>query len=423
MSKQTNKILKKVQNFLNEQFDIIDKKTIKRSRKIKTKDIFFTLLQMVQNHLSYSEANCRTKISQDIDFSPQAINTKIINGNYSKHFKELNQTLIQFFYSQTHRTKRIMAVDGSKVRMDKSLNKNGFILMRNKKTTQGLISTIFDVDQLIPLKYDLTFNLNEREICFDQIKNLQKQPDQDKDLLIFDRGYYSLDLMTKMFDLNNDFLFRIKKNLKIVNVLNTVDDLIIEISGRKVRIFQYKIRNKNKKIVRFVKDIDHSKPPKAFLDDKITSYYLLTSLLDQTQYPIEKLKELYHQRWSIEENYKKIKGQLNFGQYHSKKLEGIECEICVQQFIIILTQLLISSLPPPKNPNKKTNYQIISSGIVDNIIPMIMYDKRFKVEKALKILRIVSSYLITSKPGRSFPREVRFSRDKHYYAYNDHSFG
>ena len=112
MSKQINKILEKVKDILNEQFDIIDKKTIKRFRKIKTKDIFFTVLQMIQNRLSYSKANCKIKISQDLDFSAQAVNRKILTGNYSQYFKQLNQTLSEFFESQTNRTRRIMAVDG-----------------------------------------------------------------------------------------------------------------------------------------------------------------------------------------------------------------------------------------------------------------------------------------------------------------------
>jgi hypothetical protein len=135
-----NKKIKKIKDVLMEELDIIDKKTIKRVRKIRTKDIFFTLVQMIFNHLSYAEVNCKLKINQDLDVSYQAINKKILAGNYSKHFCRLNQTLIDRFFYHKNKPEKIMAVDGSKVRMNSSLNKEGFHMVPSHRYTQGLIS-------------------------------------------------------------------------------------------------------------------------------------------------------------------------------------------------------------------------------------------------------------------------------------------
>lgn len=49
---------------------------------------------------------------------------------------------------------------------------------------------------------------------------------------------------------------------------------------------------------------------KPSIKKKDQTYYLLTSLVDTEKYPLSKLKELYHKRWSIEEYYKKIKRTL-----------------------------------------------------------------------------------------------------------------
>jgi hypothetical protein len=150
--------------------------------------------------------------------------------------------------------------------------------------------------------------MNERIIFHDQARKLQKTSTQEKDIFIFDRGYYSLDLMTKIFHFNRYFQLRLKKNMNIVQDLERlgVDDHTITINGQPVRVIKYVIINNSKRRIRIVqsKSGEYKKCalPKAFDDQQRTSYYLLTSLMDQTQYPVSKLKEMYHQRWSIEEN-------------------------------------------------------------------------------------------------------------------------
>ena len=76
--KKIRKTLKEIKEILINEFDLIDKMTIQRVRKIQTRDIFFTLIKMIQNHTSYSQTNCQLKLDEYITVSYQAVHQKII---------------------------------------------------------------------------------------------------------------------------------------------------------------------------------------------------------------------------------------------------------------------------------------------------------------------------------------------------------
>jgi len=50
---------------------------------------------------------------------------------------------------------------------------------------------------------------------------------------------------------------------------------------------------------------------------------LMTTLLDANTYTPQKLADLYHQRWSIEEMYKQSKLVLKVGNFHAQNLNGV----------------------------------------------------------------------------------------------------
>ena len=107
--------------------------------------------------------------------------------------------------------------------------------------------------------------------------------------------------MTDHLESNNyNYIIRLKKNLKLI----TNND------NNKIRIVKYKIRN--------------------------NEYYLATNLIDVNEFPDNKLSDLYHSRWRIEEYFKFIKNNCNFN------VNNIKDDINFKKNIIY--QLLISQL-------------------------------------------------------------------------------
>ena len=54
-------------------------------------------------------------------------------------------------------------------------------------------------------------NVNEIDLAIEHLNNLKQRFDITKLLTIYDRGYPSIELMTKNIDLNSKFLIRLPK--------------------------------------------------------------------------------------------------------------------------------------------------------------------------------------------------------------------
>ena len=63
---------------------------------------------------------------------------------------------------------------------------------------------------------------------------------------------------------------------------------------------------------------------------------LITSLLDETRYPVDCFKALYHLRWGIEEVYKRLKSRLEIENFSGKSVLSVEQDFHAK----ILTQNL-----------------------------------------------------------------------------------
>jgi len=381
-------VIKKLKKFLNTELGLIDGITIQRTRDIFSRHILFTLSQMVCNGVGYQKAvtGMITKkyISKEICY--KSINKKVLEGKYGELFSSLTHKLIQKFFYDDKKSERFFAVDGSKINMSVKLKDKNFYTPGNGNYCQGLLSTIYDIESQFPYFYNLNSNLNERTAFYNQGLKITKN--ECKDIFIFDRGYYSIDIVQKMKELNFDFIFRLKKSSKFVLFFdkNNTEDYLTTIDNSTIRIIKYRINLRN--------------------------YYLITSLIDSTKYTSENLKELYHQRWSVEEYYKKIKQKLKCKTFHSNKLEGIKTEVAIQQFNMVLAQVFIKLLR--KVPNVKINHTITHDIIINDILPLLLFDKfeNLYLREITRLLGIVGKIKVTVRPNRKYERSQRFSSNK-----------
>jgi hypothetical protein len=64
---------------------------------------------------------------------------------------------------------------------------------------------------------------------------------------------------------------------------------------------------------------------------------LLTSLMDKDLYPHEIFKELYHLRWTVEENYKTAKCRIEIENFSGKSVESVYQDFHAKVFAMNLT--------------------------------------------------------------------------------------
>jgi two-component sensor histidine kinase len=376
------------------------------------------MCQMINNKQSYQETLSEMRIDNLIgEISSQAFNQRIISGKYVQPFRELNQEFIDHFLISDKR-EQIYAVDGSKINLGLSMTRYGFEKFKNRPYTTGLISIIYDVKHQVPLEYCLSSSLNERSLFYNQLIRLKTHGSND--IFIFDRGYYSFEMIDRLSNRFQNYIFRVKNNLKIIDSLvrSGRDELVFIKNQHPMRIVRYTINPKND--YQFIGQSDKIKLKLKTLNvkGKDQTYYLVTSLVDSDKYPLSKLKELYHRRWSIEEYYKKIKRNLISGTYHSRCHSGLETEFSIQQTVNLLIRYFSNHINQHKN--YPINQKITGDLLINKILPMIVYnqhDSEFE-ERIKTIFNILAKNIIPIRNDRRFERIKIFPVSKHIYQEN-----
>ena len=152
------------------------------------------------------------------------------------------------------------------------------------------------------------------------LDELVRMKDLSDVLLIFDRGFVCFALMRLILDQGGQFLIRAKSKLTVLNLLKK--------SGASQGIFNLKFRRAKRSVAKCKK---YGLSTDPFLlrvievpgKGKDGPTYLLTSLLDTKEFPYEDFYDLYHQRWAVEENYKRKKCRLEIENFTSKSPDGV----------------------------------------------------------------------------------------------------
>lgn len=265
--------------------------------------------------------------------------------NYTA-FVELYRLVREQFYEDGdyHKFKgfRLLAVDGSKIILPNSDNiKKRFtptiaknqILEFSKEVVQARASVLYDVLNNIVIDATLQDKAyGERALAKSHLQYTQKD-----DLIIFDRGYPSIELFSHIINSNADFLIRIRRNsfkqvafLFHANCLK--DDITIEIKVPK-SIKETLLENKLPTImqIRFVRIV---------LDNGEIEV-LATSVLDHTLLQTSDFKELYHQRWGIETFFHILKNRLSLENFTGNSALAVQQDFYVTMFLSNYESLLV----------------------------------------------------------------------------------
>ena len=301
--------IKELQKILNSNIKNINDKIIKRDRKINFKEILYGSIYKCINNTSYQDVSSRI----NLDFIKRNIDTTITNTAFIKkrnnipneYFLDINDSFVNYIFKNDNKP-RIYAVDGSFINLFKNFDKYDFMYAsKNKTYCQGIISCLYDVDNKIPINYFLLKTKDEREAFRNQIKYLRSG-----DTVIFDRGYYSYDLVEKLELIGVNYIFRLKSDKKEVKIMNKDNITDFTFINKKInnRIVHYRVDNSEE------------------------DYYLLTNLNKS----LDELKDLYWKRWQVEIHFKESKYNLSLKTINLKTENSLMQEIYIHNLIFIL---------------------------------------------------------------------------------------
>ena len=87
------------------------------------------------------------------------------------------------------------------------------------------------------------------------------------------------------------------------------------------------------------------------------TYESIATNLDEGEFPLEKIKELYHLRWNIETAYRDVKYDLDLNTLHSRKRNLIQQEIYSKLLLYNFCRRVTGDIKIQKK-NRKHEYQL-----------------------------------------------------------------
>lgn len=301
---QTITIEQKTEIDILKAFKRCDDIWIKRKRQLNTASLFHTLTKCCVQRRGVDHV---LRMGGE-SFSMQALHyarKKVPTGA----FREINAYL-----QRGPHESRVFAIDGSKVHVHPSFIKDGYKTRTNDKPVSRpakrplvMLSSMVDVRTKACVDFDLTKHFDERSAATTLLRSVAK----GDDTLVFDRGYFSRELLQRVHHTGAFGLWRIKINAfggvrTFFNSKRTEAKCII--SGVEARLIKYFIAGK--------------------------TYVCLTNNLSVSKASV---KALYASRWRVEESFKRLKKKIKLEQAHT--LSNPICIFKRSRHVCFLTQL------------------------------------------------------------------------------------
>ncbi len=332
---------------------------------------------------------------------------------------QVQQLFYQIFTPHRWYGLRLLAVDASLIQLPKQKAiEDYFGVWHSVKSTvlcpMARVSHLFDVlnhvtlDAIIAPKSD-----GERALAAKHFQHLEKN-----DLVLLDRGYPAFWLFQLILAYGAHFCARLPINLWTKTIQAFMTSMLAEQTITLEPTFAsrqecLKLGISTQPIqVRLIRiELDNGE-----------SEVLITSLTDCKTYPYELFKELYFQRWPIEEMYKLLKSRIEIGNFTGKSVSAVKQDFYARVFICNLTSMLafpVHAKITEKHQQSQLDYKInwtqalakmknsvISLFFSDNVIGIIEY--------------LFKSFLANNsaiRPGRKFARRISFAPKKFAFAY------
>jgi len=418
-------------------------KSFTRKTKMNFAEMTLFMMNMVsktmQREINDFVKNVKKK---QINYSKSAISKARVKIS-PELFRELNNGFVQDIYEDKEEVKlyrgfRIFGVDGSRLELpNMTIAKDqkqsddikeiyGQVSDHNGKyAVMPRVSIIYDLENNIVIDGILSsLHSSEGFMAIEHLEHLLKLNKETKqkykDLIIYDRGYPSMGLVSYHYKNNIDFLMRVNsKSFKAVQLFRRSknSDEIIEIQVTHSILGNMSKETHHPQIKQLKNELKAGdkikvRAIKVVLENGEIEV-LLTSLLSQDIYKKEIFKEFYFKRWGVEISYDILKNIFNIENF-----TGLT-QIAINQdfFAIILTNnicaLVMSDVMEEKvslyNNEKKRKYiyqlnRNFSIGCMkDKLVLMLM--KNARIEKIYQLIEDeIISNLVPIKPDRSFPR-------------------
>jgi hypothetical protein len=329
-------------------------------------------------------------------------------------FVELNQTQVAYFYNhfepRTWRGFRLVAVDGSTSELPRTAEVikhfGAWHPAKGDPCPIARVSQMFDVINQVTLEATIAPKaLGERALAALHCVLLKAG-----DLVLLDRGYPAFWLFALVLAQGAHFCARMPLSGWLVveqfvasGLAEQIVTLYPSYAARKECLARQ--LSTEPLIVRLIRvELDTGEVE-----------VLATSLLDSARYPVAVFKELYHQRWPVEEDYKVMKSRIEIENFTGTSVLAVYQDFHAKLFTKNLTAILAYPAQQAVRRNsqgKKYTYQVnmtnALSKMKDTIV--LLFQRTAILPILSRLWQVMTQVIEPIRPGRSFPRKKRVKR-------------
>lgn len=321
---------------------------------------------------------------------------------------------------KTWRDFRLCAIDGTSLRLPNEPDITKYFGVQKGRPEQGLCSmgmasVFYDVLNKIVIDSAIHPRLVSEKKCVEG----HLQFSQENDLILFDRGYVAFWLYAHLLQHNIRFCMRAKTNQCLL-----VKDFVK--SGKQESIVTF---YPNKPSIQTCEEKGLSTQPVTLrlvrVDLPNEVEVLVTNLMDQEVYDHSIFKALYHLRWGIEENYKRLKQWCEIENFSGKSALSVKQDFYAKIVATNLTTLMeiqAQEIVDKRVRHLKRNYQINYAQALSKMkhrIVMLINTKAIQLSRLIKeTVEYISRTVEAVRGGRSYPRRLKNLKNNiHFPAY------
>jgi hypothetical protein len=384
-----------------------------RNRKMPFTKLIYFFLSMIKESTQNALERYFLRLGADIFMSQQAFSRARQNIKWEALLELFELTVDEAYKLDIKRWNgyRVFAIDGSKIALPNDpVMRKYFGAMgagSTSPTAQG--SILYDVyNDLIADALIEPLSTDERTLAVRHIEKLRKMESFGKELILFDRGYPSQELIRVLSESGIDFVMRVRQkfNLEIDGLSMGEHRIRVDVGGgemRSIRVIKFRLSSGE-------------------------SETLISSLMGG-KYGVNKFKALYFKRWPVETKYDEIKKKLEVENFSGRLVDNIRQDFYAAMTIDnIATELYWEAQEDVEKERRekenKWEYQVNMNheiGVLkDRLILTLLEDDGEKRGKMLdEIAELLQKRIIPIRPNRSLPRNIpRKARFHHNHKSN-----
>jgi hypothetical protein len=369
----------------------LSEKDFTRSRKVGFVTLVCMILNMIKKSTQLELDDFMQKFGTDDKRYPTYTKQSFSEARQKlspEAFKILNNGFVQKYYEDNDYKKykgfRLLAVDGSSIEVPNTEELREYYgcagnTKAKQKAARAQSSTLYDLENGIVLNSLLgRYDDSERELAKKNIDDFEGlNQSETKDLILFDRGYPSVEFILYLKAKEISFLMRTASTFfsKVVNT--KTQDEVVEIKVTKEHMKMLKRRGKlipegttiKLRVVKVTLETGEIETLITDLGEDVLNY--------------EEFKGLYFKRWGIETKFDELKNK-----FQIENFSGVKPIIIEQDFYAILLLSNIASIfeqeaqeeLKEKNEKKNLKYEykinknILVGKLKGSLIEMLLQD-------------------------------------------------